>query len=609
MSASVEQDRTRRGAIVAALHDLSQLLRIVGKPRWATTTLLVLGFASSLAETLGITLILLFLYSLSGRLAEAGSGFEGRLLAQAVEFFGSTTQLALAVLVLIVARGALALLYTLISSSIGERISERARNLVHEQYLTVAFGYIQKREQSQLMEVLGTESWMVAQAYGAITRLMINSCSIFVFAVFLLALSWKITLIAVIGSIAISAILRTFAQPARSLGQTAKAVHQSLGEHMLMTLQGMRTIRAYGQETVHQRRFEQSSAAARQASLALARLSSWIGPTTEVGYLGILALVVLASGWWQISFEVTLTAVALLYRLQPHTREFEGNLLLMAQMQPRLRAVLEMIRADDKDYPPQGAKALDRIDKNIVFDRVSFGYDTAPVLEEVSFEIPAGVTTALIGASGAGKTTIVNLLLRLYEPASGQIRVGDVRLAETRRSDWLSRIAVTGQDVDLVEGSVMDNLRMARAGASEREILAAADSAGVAAFVEKLPEGYETWIGQEGMRFSGGQRQRIGLARAILRDPDFLILDEAMNALDAALENQVRRAIDRDLGGRTILVITHRIEAVRDAQHVIWIENGKVRSEGSAPLVLAQYQRSGSNQTAAPAQRLQGFAG
>jgi ATP-binding cassette, subfamily B, bacterial MsbA len=610
MTGAMQNDRSQRGAVWASLRDLSQLLRIVGKPRWATPALLVLGLASSFAETLGITLILLFLYSLSGRVTEAGNGLEGRVLAHALDWFGSSTRLALAVLLLILARGALTLVYTLISSGISERISERARNLVHEQYLKVGFGFIQQREQSQLMEVLGTESWLVAQAYGAVTRLIVNSCSIFVFAVFLLALSWKVLLIAIAGSIAISAILRTFSQPARELGQTVKAVHQSLGEHMLMTLQGMRTIRAYGQEVVHQRRFVQSSAAARQASLALIRLSSWIGPTTEVGYLGMLSVVILLSGWWQISFEVTLAAVALLYRLQPHTREFEGNLLLLAQIQPQLRSVLDMLRTEDKEYPPNGRTALASVKEPITFDGVEFGYNGGTaVLTDISFQIPAGVTTALIGASGAGKTTIVNLLLRLYEPTSGEIRIGGTRLTDTNRRDWLSRIAVAGQDVDLVEGTVIDNIRMARADASDHEILAAARSAGVATFVEDLPEGYETWIGQEGMRFSGGQRQRIGLARAILRNPDFLILDEAMNALDTALEAEVRRSIDRDLGGRTILVITHRIEAVRDAAHVVWIENGRVRSQGPAQLVIPQYQRNGSNQTMASAGKLQGYAG
>ncbi|MER9330833.1 ABC transporter ATP-binding protein [Mesorhizobium sp. M0488] len=586
------KDATRRGAVRASLRDLSHLLRIVGKARWATPALLALGFLSSLAETLGITLILLFLYLVSNRITEAGAGLQGRALDLAVTWFGSPTRLAFAILLLILARGALALLYSLISSSIGERISERVRNLIHEQYLRVAFGTIQQHEQSQLMEVLGTESWLVAQAYGAVTRLIINSCSIFVFAVFLLTISWKILLIAALTSIAISAILRILSRPARDLGHQVKKIHQSLGEHMLMTLQALRTIRAYGQEALHQRRFVQSSAAARNASLSMIRLSSWIGPTTEIGYLGMLGSIVLVSGWWNISFEVTLAAVALLYRLQPHTQEFESNLLFLAQIQPQLRSVLEMVKSEDKEYPSQGTIGLGNLNASIVFEHVSFGYDqNAPVLTDLSFEIPAGETTALIGASGAGKTTIVNLLLRLYEPSSGDIKIDGTRLQDIKRDDWLSKIAVTGQDVDLVEGTVTENIRMAKTDATEEEIILAARSAGVASFVEDLPDRYDTWIGQEGLRFSGGQRQRIGLARAVLRNPDFLILDEAMNALDTALEDQVRRAIDRQLGKRTILLITHRIETARDAVNVIWIENGRVNSQGPASVIVPQYQR------------------
>jgi ABC-type multidrug transport system fused ATPase/permease subunit len=181
-----------------------------------------------------------------------------------------------------------------------------------------------------------------------------------------------------------------------------------------------------------------------------------------------------------------------------------------------------------------------------------------------------------VGASGAGKTTIINLLLRLYQPSSGTIWVDDVPLEEVRRTDWLRLLAVAGQDVDLVEGTVIDNIRMADNDATEQEVVAASRIAGVAEFIESLPEGYGAWIGQQGLRFSGGQRQRLGLARAILRDPGFLMLDEAMSALDGELEGQIRGAIEDRFAGRTILIITHRSEAVLNADHVIRIEDGMV---------------------------------
>lgn len=584
--AKLDHNAARRDAF----RDLMRLLSLVGKPAWATPTLIILGLISSFAETLGITLILLFLYSITGHMGNTGNGLIGEALKRAGAWFGSSAELSMMILLLIIARGALAMLYNRISSGVAERISEQARNLIHRQYLSVSYGFIQRHEQAQLIEILGTESWIVASAYASFTRLIINACSILVFSVFLLVISWKIMAVAIVGSITISALLRFFAAPARDLGQRVKRLHQVLGEHMLMTLQGLRTIRAYGQEPAHEQRFVHSSSEARIATLALSRLSSWIGPLTEIGYLAILCVIIAGANWWHTSFAITLGTVALLYRLQPHMGELENNFLYFAQIQPQLRSVREMMETHDKEYPPEGHIPIRAMKGGIAFQNVSFRYqdEGALVLNDVSFDIPAGVTTALIGASGAGKTTIVNMLLRLYQPTSGKITVDGVAIDALRRTDWVSLIGVAGQDVDLVEGTVIDNIKMADIGASEPDILEAARSAGVAEFVEILPDGYETWIGQEGLRFSGGQRQRIGLARAFLRDPQLLILDEAMSALDGELQSRIRHAIENRMAARTILLITHRLETIRNVEHVIWIENGKVRAEGPPAIMLRQ---------------------
>jgi ABC-type multidrug transport system fused ATPase/permease subunit len=574
-------EAARHTARRAARDHLRALLRLTPKPAWATPLLIALGLATSLAETLGITLIVAFLYSALGQTGDAAAAVGG-LLGQALErarlLFGSPALMALGILLLIVLRAVLAYANRALSAEVSERISEAVRNRIHEQYLSVSYAFMQHHEQAQLMEVLGTESWLIADAYRSLMRIVVGACSIVVFGVFLLALSWQITLTALAGSIVLSLLLRRLARPAQALGRQVKQVHQKLGEHMLMTIEGLRTIRAYGQEQIHQERFVRSSAEARATSLALARLSSLLDPITEVGYLVILCVIVAAAVQWGTGLATILAAAALLYRLQPHAREIEGHLLYLAQIEPQLRSVRSMLQTQDTVRDSPGHLPLQALRQGIRFEGVSFAYEDGlpPALDNVSFEIPAGRTTALVGPSGAGKTTLIHLLLRLYTPGAGTIRVDGVPLQDLRRTDWLGLLAVAGQDVDLIEGTVIDNIRMADAEASPDDVLAAARLAGVAEFVEALPEAFDTWIGQQGHRFSGGQRQRLGLARALLRKPQLLILDEAMNALDSELERRIRQAIDEQLSGSTVLIISHHADTVRDADHVIHLRGGRI---------------------------------
>ncbi len=578
------QSADQQGGRPGNLTGLWRLVATAPIPRWATPVLVLLGLISSLAETLGITLVVLFFYSATGQFSEAASagGMLGGILRHTTGWLGSSTEMAVVILLLIVARAGLSFLHGMLSARISEQISEDVRNRVHRQYLSVSYPFIQRHEQAYLMQVLGTETWLISGAHSSLTRIVVNICSILVFAAALLSLSWQITLTAAIGSLLVSISLKRLSRSAHRLGRHVKHVHQLLGEHMLMTLQGMRTIRAYGQETLHQERFEHASADARQTALALYRLMAQLHPLTELGSITVLCVIIGMAGVWHVGFPITLAAIALLYRLQPHLRELEGNLLALAQIEPQLDSVRAMLTTEGKDYPLPGHRPIGTLGSSICFENVSFAYDCAggAALTEVSFEIPAGKTTALVGASGAGKTTIVNLLLRLYQPTEGRILVDGVPLDEISRTDWLGLLAIAGQDVDLVEGTVIDNIRMANHASSDDEVRAALRVAGIADTIGQLPDGYSTWIGQQGTRFSGGQRQRLGLARAILRDPTFLILDEAMSALDKSLEDTIRHAIDRRFVGRTRLLITHRTETLEDVDHVVCLDQGKVVAEG-----------------------------
>jgi subfamily B ATP-binding cassette protein MsbA len=217
-----------------------------------------------------------------------------------------------------------------------------------------------------------------------------------------------------------------------------------------------------------------------------------------------------------------------------------------------------------------------------VYDRVSFRYgDGDLVLSEVSFRLPRGKVVALVGPSGAGKTTAADLLPRFHDPIGGQILMDGVPLTRLTRGSLRALLGVVSQDTVLLNDTVHVNIAYGSAGATRDQVEAAARAANAAGFIAGLPEGYDTLLGERGTRLSGGQRQRIAIARALLRDPPILILDEATSALDSESERLVQQAIERLMRQRTVLVIAHRLTTVRDADEIVVLDEGKVVQRGS----------------------------
>ncbi|MDP9104767.1 MAG: ABC transporter ATP-binding protein/permease [Candidatus Eremiobacteraeota bacterium] len=241
----------------------------------------------------------------------------------------------------------------------------------------------------------------------------------------------------------------------------------------------------------------------------------------------------------------------------------------------------------ERDDPPD-AITLPNVAGDVRFENVTFAYDDGPpVLEKFSAEMLHGEVVALVGPSGAGKSTIVNLVPRFYEPQSGRITVDGVDIARVRLGDLRDAIAIVPQETQLFNGTIADNIRYGRLTAREDEIIAAAVEANADEFVRKLSDGYETIVGERGIRLSGGQRQRIAIARAILRDPRILILDEATSALDSHSESLIEDALDRLLPGRTTLIIAHRLSTIRRATKILYIEGGRVRETGTHDDLIA----------------------
>lgn len=587
-----------RASMAFALRQIRRVAPLARGHAWAIPIMAVLSLGASFAETMTIAVVVLFLYTTIGPGTEAlAAGGLMSVFAGAVEAVVGDGGLALALLifVLVMTKAGMNLGYDLLTAGIKNAISEKARNEIYSQYLAVSYAYIRSRDQGELLNVLSRESWTVADAFFSMARIGANLVAITVFGVLLLAISWQITVIAALGSVLLFLCLRAFAGPGQRLGEAATRANHDLAVQSVNTLHGMRTIRAYAQEEFRDAQFRRASARARRNMVNMERLYSCVAPISEIIYLGMLAAVVWLASAWGIPFASALGAVGLLYRLQPHIREFEQHRLALAQFDASLSAVDSVVSRDDKTYAPVGSRSFAGLKDEIRFDRVSLVYPGAdtPSLREASFSIRRGTTTAIVGPSGAGKTTIVNLLLRLYEPDGGEILVDGVRLDRLERTSWLDRISLAGQDAELIDDTIIGNIRLATADASPAEIERAVRLAGIDDFIAGLPKGLETWIGDQGVNMSGGQRQRLGLARALVRRPELLILDEATNAVDQGLEDRIRANVAGVMAGGTTIIITHRLDSIANVDHVIWLDRGRV-VEHSTPPSLAVRAASGS---------------
>lgn len=252
--------------------------------------------------------------------------------------------------------------------------------------------------------------------------------------------------------------------------------------------------------------------------------------------------------------------------------------------------VLSALQTEPEIEPAATQKAPKTVEGRISFDRVSFSYvggEDKTVLKNISFDIAPGEHVALVSQSGGGKTTITNLLMRLYAPTSGEIRVDEQNVASLKQASLRQNIAMVFQDPSLFSGTIRENIAYGKPGASDEEIIAAAKAANADEFIEALEKGYQTEIGERGLKLSGGQKQRIAIARAVLKDAPILILDEATSALDSRSEQLVQQALDRLMKGRTTLIIAHRLSTIASVDRIVTLKNGRIDEIGS-PAELAR---------------------
>lgn len=566
--------------IHSIMKTVRDVLSIVAVPRWLLFSVVSFGVAAALTDGLSTSIIVLLLYSLMDHISAILSTniFISKLVSWITPGPYNHLVLMLLLVCLLISNMGFTFCYTMINAKVRHRVIETIRNRINSQFLEVSYDFILRHDRGHLLNMWANDSWSMGDVYLFSGRILVNLCASVVFFLLLLAISAKLLAISLIGTTVLFIGMHRLAKPARGLGRQMRRRHEKITERMLVTLQGMRALRVFGEEARYQKGFEIASAGIRETCIAFERLHALVSPAVHVGYLLLLVAIVFIGRPMGVTFVATLAFVALLYRFQPYVRELRSNLLLIAQLQTSVASVMGILDRSDKVYIRSGSSSFCGLKGEIRFEGVSFTYADAPApsLDCVSFAIPAGSVTAFVGMSGAGKTTIVNLLLGLYRPSAGLILVDGIPLDELSRTNWLSKIASAGQDVELVEGTIGDNLRLAQPNADVSAMREAADAVNMLETIENLSDGFDSWIGQQGLKLSGGQRQRLGLARALLRDPEILILDEATNSLNSTLENEIWASIRRRMTGRTFVLITHRPETAMTADQVIGIDSGRV---------------------------------
>ncbi len=358
-----------------------------------------------------------------------------------------------------------------------------------------------------------------------------------------------------------------------------------LSQILQETVSGNRVVKAFGMEDFEIRKFRVAAQRLLRETLRWVRAYALSSPLMDLLQPVVIALLLLYARqrirMHQLTLGLFVAFVYALFKSYEPVKRMGTIYQQFQQAQGATTLVFSYLDLAEEEHDPPNASPLPPFRGKIVFDHVSFSYDSTPVLREINLEAQKGEVIALVGSSGAGKTTLVNLLPRFYELTSGSIRIDGVDVREVTIRSLREQIAMVTQENILFHDTVWNNISYGMKDVPQERVMAAAKAALAHDFISELPQGYHTLIGERGTRLSGGQRQRIAIARAILKDSPILILDEATSELDAESEMYVQRALANLMVGRTTFVIAHRLATIRRADNILVLEDGQIRERGT----------------------------
>ena len=461
------------------------------------------------------------------------------------------------------------------------------RNTLYRHLMGLSLDYFTEQRAGTLVSRVTYDVSVIQNSLtGGLADFVRQLTKVAIMTTVLFALDWKLALITFLLFPALAFPIVRLGRILRKIGVEVQERMAEINATLVESFAGIGVIKAFLLERRKQETFQTENQAYYKANVRTVKRMAALGGVTEViGAAGGLGMLVVGgrqvlSG--QLSAGLfTLFLAALVSLVQPFKRLSQLH-AVNQQAAGAAQRVLEVLDTPPTVREAPDAAPLPRLARGITFDHVEFQYPstTALVLRDIALEVAPGELVAIVGPSGAGKTTLVNLLPRFYDPTSGRVLVDGVDLRRVTLASLRAQIGIVTQETFLFHDSVRANIAFGAQEADEHAIIAAATAANAHEFITRLPRGYDTMIGERGLKLSGGERQRIAIARAILRNPPVLILDEATSQLDTASEHLVQEALERLMAGRTAFVIAHRLSTVRRASRIVVLEGGRIVEQG-----------------------------
>jgi len=561
----------------------------------------VFTLLSAIFEGFGVGFILSFLKSLTNPDAapiRTGVGwFDVWILGVNASATGRLYRISALILLTTLLRLSFTYLGRLYSYICQFTLQYQLRLRLFEQLQALSLSYFAKTRAGVLANSLTNEIFQVGLAFEVISIFVTRGSTLLAYLVSMFLLSWQLTIISVLVFSLLSVGLSTLLSRVREASFEKSEASGSFTSVSLEFINGIRTVQAFAAQDFERKRFYSANLQVLKAANKSRAAQALVEPLTEgaattmlIGMLIIAFAILIPSG--QLQAASLLTFLFVLLRLMPLVRQVNGARAKLSSFQGSLSNIKELLRSDNKPYLQNGKVPFSGLKRAIEFVSVDFGYDAkSPVLHDITLSIQQGQMTALIGASGAGKTTLADLIPRFYDPTQGQILINGIDLRELEINSLRRKLAVVSQDTFIFNTSVRNNIAYAVETADEAAIWEAARLANALEFMQELPEGFDTQLGDRGVRLSGGQRQRIAIARALLRDPEILILDEATSALDSVSERLIQESLEKLSAGRTVIAIAHRLSTIIRADKVVVLEQGRIVEQGRYQELLEQRGR------------------